>query len=319
MSSPESKRTSPASSPRSVGGVTTSVPIVVDPQFENGGDHDDATSEFSEDIESTASLTDSIRDFRTIHGRTYGNSKTTEYWAPNDERQNEGLDITDFADQYPSAQVIGTDISPIQPSWVPPNCEFYIDDAQLEWTWPADYFDYIHIRDLYGSIDDWFALYKRAYRHLKPGGWFEDLELDIRAHSDVITDPEHIFNRWNRVFQEAGEKMGKTFKIAIGSRMRDFMDDVGFVDVTERKFRLPMSAWGLDPKLKEIGQFVQTFVDGGLEGFGLYLLTQVMGWEYEECQVFIAEMRQALRNKKNNPYYEATLVYGRKPEDPDAA
>ncbi|KAH7308412.1 hypothetical protein B0I35DRAFT_482984 [Stachybotrys elegans] len=76
-----------------------------------------------------------------------------------------------------------------------------------------------------------------------------------------------------------------------------------------------MSGWDLDPKLKEIGQFVQMFVDGGLEGFGLYLLTQVMGSQYEECQVFIAEMRQALRNKRLNHYYEVTLVYGRKPDN----
>ncbi|KAM6516817.1 hypothetical protein FSOLCH5_007759 [Fusarium solani] len=314
MSSPKSKTASPASSPKSPTGPATSAPIVADPEFE-GGDHDDEPSE----IESTASLTDSIRDFRNIHGRTYGNSKTTEYWAPNDERQNEGLDITDFADQFPSAQVIGTDISPIQPSWIPPNCEFHIDDAQLDWTWPTDHFDYIHIRDLYGSIDDWSALYAKAFRHLKPGGWFEDLELDIRAHSDVVADPQHIYHRWNAVFQEAGEKMGKTFKIAIGSRMRDLMDEAGFVDVTERKFRLPMSAWASDPKLKEIGSFVQMFVDGGLEGFGLYLLTQVMGWQYDKCQVFIAEMRQALRNKKLNPYYEVTLVYGRKPEEATTA
>ncbi|KAH7308413.1 hypothetical protein B0I35DRAFT_482985 [Stachybotrys elegans] len=53
----------------------------------------------------------------------------------------------------------------------------------------------------------------------------EDMKLDIRAHSDVVTDPEHIYHRWNRVFQEADEKMGKTFKIAIGSRMRDLMGE----------------------------------------------------------------------------------------------
>lgn len=187
---------------------------------------------------------------------------------------------------------------------MPPNCEFTLDDAQLEWTWPDNYFDYIHIRDLYGSIEDWSALYKRAFRHLKPGGWFEDLELDIRAHSDVVTDPDHIYHRWNRIFQEAGEKMGKTFKIAIGSRMQDHMHNAGFVDITEKKFRLPMSGWPLDPKLKEIGLFVQMFVDSGLEGFALFLLTQVMGWKYEECQVLIAQMRQALRNKSLNPYYE---------------
>jgi hypothetical protein len=28
---------------------------------------------------------------------------------------------SDFADTHPGAEVIGTDISPIQPEWVPPN------------------------------------------------------------------------------------------------------------------------------------------------------------------------------------------------------
>ncbi|CAI4213956.1 unnamed protein product [Parascedosporium putredinis] len=348
MSSPKSKVSSSASSPRP-NVPATSIPIVVDPHLEDIDDVDDGASEISE-FESTASLSESIRDFRSIHGRTYGNSKTTEYWAPNDEQQNIGLDIThhylllffdnklfhapigdnpqsvldvgtgtgiwaiDFADQFPSARIIGTDISPIQPGWVPPNCEFHIDDVHLDWTWPSDHFDYIHIRDLYGSIDDWSALYKKAFHHLKPGGWFEDLELDIRAHSDVLTDPDHIVHRWNAVFQEAGEKTGKTFKIAIGSRMGDLMHEAGFVDITERRFRLPIGAWSLDPKLKEVGHFVFAFVDGGIEGFGLYLLSQVMGWKYEECQLFIAQMRHAVKNKKHNLYYEMTLVYGRKPE-----
>ena len=69
--------------------------------------------------ESTTSLTASLFDYRKIHGRTYQNSKTTEYWqvprraadgsipvtdgltrrtqndrAPNDDEQAEGLDIT---------------------------------------------------------------------------------------------------------------------------------------------------------------------------------------------------------------------------------
>lgn len=28
---------------------------------------------------------------------------------------------SDFADDIPEAEVIGTDISPIQPTWIPPN------------------------------------------------------------------------------------------------------------------------------------------------------------------------------------------------------
>jgi hypothetical protein len=29
--------------------------------------------------------------------------------------------LSDFADEFPDCKVIGTDVSPIQPSWIPPN------------------------------------------------------------------------------------------------------------------------------------------------------------------------------------------------------
>ena len=34
-----------------------------------------------------------------------------------------------MGDLFPDAQVIGTDLSPIQPEEVPPNVEFYIEDS----------------------------------------------------------------------------------------------------------------------------------------------------------------------------------------------
>lgn len=39
-----------------------------------------------------------------------------------------GIWAIDFADAHPEATVIGTDLSPIQPAYVPPNCKFEIDD-----------------------------------------------------------------------------------------------------------------------------------------------------------------------------------------------
>ena len=81
-----------------------------------------------------------------------------------------------MADKYPSAEVIGTDISLVQPGWVPPNCSFQIDDAQLPWTFAPDSFDFIHVRYMQGAIADWPRLYREMYRALKPGGWFQHLE-----------------------------------------------------------------------------------------------------------------------------------------------
>lgn len=84
-----------------------------------------------------------------------------------------------MADEYPSAEVIGVDISPIQPSWVPPNLKFQIDDVQLDWTFDEDTFDFIHVRYMHGAIDDWGKLYRQMFHCLKPGGWFQHIEPDI--------------------------------------------------------------------------------------------------------------------------------------------
>lgn len=73
----------------------------------------------------------------------------------------------DFADEFPSAEVIGTDLSPIQPLFVSPNCRFEIDDACSEWTYAPNTFDFIHIRAMYGSVADWPALYTEVFKYAK--------------------------------------------------------------------------------------------------------------------------------------------------------
>ena len=53
--------------------------------------------------------------------------------------------------------------SPIQPTWVPPNCHFEVDDAEQLWTFPPNYFDMIHIRNVAQSIADWDKLLGQVY------------------------------------------------------------------------------------------------------------------------------------------------------------
>lgn len=73
---------------------------------------------------------------------------------------------SDFADAFPNTAVIGTDLSPIQPDTSPPNLSFEIDDCCSEWVYPKNYFDYIHIRALYGSVADWPKFYKECYEYV---------------------------------------------------------------------------------------------------------------------------------------------------------
>lgn len=211
-----------------------------------------------------------------------------------------------MADKFSSAKVVGIDFCAIQPTWLPPNCRFQIDDAQLEWQRNQEYLDFVHIRALYGCIDDWLGLYRQAYKGLVPGGWIEHLEFDITPYSqapEVADDEDHIFKQWSNVLLEAMERTGKTGRIGMDGTMRKHMEEASFVDIVEETYRVPCGSWTKDPRMKQIGRYNAYFLDVSLEGLALLLLKEVMGWEYTDITTFVAKMRSALKDTKNLPYY----------------
>ncbi|KAI9167217.1 Secondary metabolism regulator laeA [Paramyrothecium foliicola] len=59
-----------------------------------------------------------------------------------------GIWAIDGAENYPSAEVIGVDAAATQPSMVPSNLFFRLDDIESEWPWPEASFDLIYGREL---------------------------------------------------------------------------------------------------------------------------------------------------------------------------
>jgi SAM-dependent methyltransferase len=181
-----------------------------------------------------------------------------------------------MADQYPSASVIGNDLSPIQPGFVPPNCTFEIDDVTLEWTYQDDFFDYIHIREMFGSIPDWDFFFQECYRCLKPGGWVEIHEHSVEPICDDNTQPaDHFYWQWGAKVVECGEANGKSF--TIWKEAKERLERAGFVDVQESTYKWPINGWPRDHKQRDIGRWNQLRLHNGIEGFMLRLLTSVGG------------------------------------------
>jgi SAM-dependent methyltransferase len=145
-----------------------------------------------------------------------------------------GIWSIDFADEFPGALVIGVDLSPIQPAAVPPNCKFYVDDIESEWTYnPEEAFDFIHGRALAGSVTDFDLLYRRAFENLKPDGWLEMQEFQSIIYSD--DDPELSkapnAKKWTLLCNEAVAKAGFLPTIALEQRQKIIA--AGFQDVHE--------------------------------------------------------------------------------------
>jgi trans-aconitate methyltransferase len=144
-----------------------------------------------------------------------------------------GLWAIEAADRFPDATVIGTDLSPIQPRWIPPNLQFYVEDCEAEWSFSAsDKFDVIHGRALSGGIADWPKFYAQAFANLQPGGLMEmqdhacDLESDDGGMERAPACVEAIGE-----LEKAGKAFGKSLNVA--HLHKQWMIDAGFEDVTE--------------------------------------------------------------------------------------
>ncbi|RYP09002.1 hypothetical protein DL765_008599 [Monosporascus sp. GIB2] len=231
------------------------------------------------------------------------------------EKVFHGIWAIDFADQFPNANVIGTDISPIQPYWTPPNVRFEIDDATLEWTYKPNSFDYVHMRYLLGSIIDWTALFNQAYKVLKPGGYLESYEASVRQESDDGSiPPGSAMDQWGKLFWEAGRKLRRSFRVYQDNLQVKAMEEAGFVDIQVWEFKAPIGGWPADPKLREIGEFAQMCTEADIEGYILFVCHTVLGWSKEEVSVFVAHWRRQVRSKKTHAFYRQRVVWGRKPE-----
>ena len=224
----------------------------------------------------STSLRSSVFSYQYENGRRYHAYKEGAYILPNDEDEQKRLDMLhhiyrmmangelhyapltanndpsrvldlgtgtgiwaiNFADEHPNSVVIGTDLSPIQPTWLPPNCKFYIEDIESPWNYgPEEHFDFIHGRGLCGSIADWKKLLLQAYENLKPGGWLETQEFDTDVRSDDGTHGLATnLASWLEELKGASERFGKPLKMA--HQLKGWMEEVGFVDVEQKIVRV---------------------------------------------------------------------------------
>ncbi|KAJ5587023.1 methyltransferase [Penicillium hispanicum] len=299
------------------------------------------------DASYTTSVTSGALNYQYENGRRYHSYHEGEYFLPNDEQEQDRLDLShhiylmllkgelhlapvknpgrvldlgtgtgiwaiDFADENPETEVIGVDLSPIQPSWLPPNCRFEVDDFEQPWSYSQP-FDYIHGRELEGCIRDHDRLFQQAYDNLKPKGWFEMATMSVMSSSD---DDTHKKATW---LQKSVEHMHESAKL-FGKELRTVpswkkrLEQTGFVNVQQLVLKLPQSPWPKDPKLKELGKYHQINMLEAVPPYCYALFTRVLGWKREEIEVLLAGVRRELRDLSNHLYTEVYMVYGQRPE-----
>ncbi|KAF2489681.1 methyltransferase domain-containing protein [Lophium mytilinum] len=309
-----------------------------DIELDTGSDNDSAYAGSVNSSTWTASLTSSIQHFREENGRTYHSYRDGKYILPNDDSEMDRLDLQnmlfsmtisgalyvsplqnplhcldvgtgtgiwamDFADAHPGCEVIGIDLSPIQPTDVPPNLTFLIDDCEETWHYRHP-FDLIHSRMMVASLADWPKFFAAAFANLRPGGWLENQDVwTLKCDDDSFTldPPSCSLARWWNLTCEAVEKIGRSMVEAPLHKRR--MIDAGFVDVTDETYKWPINTWPKDEKMKLMGLWSRENTVEALEALAMAPLTRILGWEKEEVQVLVAEARKDVMNRDIHAYW----------------
>ncbi|KAM5349751.1 hypothetical protein ACJ41O_006256 [Fusarium nematophilum] len=239
----------------------------------------------------------------------------------------------DLGDEYPEAHIVGTDLSPIQTDLVPPNVEFIIDDACVavplssmypahenrtdEWPNGADWtdFDFIHTRATMGCWSDMLSqIIRPAFERLRPGGWMECQELMalLECDDDSVTE-DNPFKQWCDDIVDASIVAERP--LAFAASMKRWFEEAGFVDVSEKVYKIPINGWPKNRSLKKLGELWLANMEDGLQGFSYGLLHRVNGRSKEEIELNLVDVRKALRDRNMHSYEKFYVVWGRKPEN----
>lgn len=196
---------------------------------------------------------------------------------------------TAMAERFPNAEVIATDIAPFQPTDVPPNVFFEVDDAREEWTYSKP-FDFIHIRGLAGAFFDWSTVYTEARKHLRQGGQLE--VADFGFINDPNTAPDSYLSIFNGACKSAAEKAGKP--IGLDHLRKAVVEGSGLSVARSRVMDVPLGTWDPDPRKKISGRMALISALEGLEPMSLRLLTKYMDWTEEQVREICGLVKEEL-------------------------
>lgn len=216
-----------------------------------------------------------------------------------------GIWAIELGDSLPSATIIGVDQSPIQPTWVPPNVSFEIDDVNKPWLQAERSFDFIHVRTMAGSVTSWQKLLEEAFRALKPVGKIEFAEFALRWEClDGTFDPNANCGSWTRTFHQIASEILRIDFDPI-PQMAGWMEGAGFEAVVKTDRIVPVGPWPKNLKLKNIGRyFLSNMLDGGVENYTMALFTKA-GWDPISVHAMLGGVRKELLDPKIHAFTRA--------------
>lgn len=243
---------------------------------------------------------------------TFGGRLHTTPLSPNitsilDVGTGTGLWANAIAHAFPTAEVIATDlVPPPRKDDTAANVHYIHHNADdPEWTRFRDgQFDFIHVRMVTGGIHDWPGFRKKCFRHLRPGGALEIIDMSHPLRADDEAYDSVDASALVKFVQLAGESWaqdGLDYKVS--GKQTAGLEEAGFEDVEEETYRWPIGTWPEDEQEKKLGVLAQGNMEKFLRLSGRHVLTNKGFLSSEETTGVIAEANEELLKTNERRYY----------------
>ncbi|KAI9893005.1 MAG: hypothetical protein M1814_000889 [Vezdaea aestivalis] len=217
--------------------------------------------------------------------------------------------------------VEGTDLSPIQPTDVPINVRFVVDDARLPWIAPVTQYTLIHTRQLAGCFEDFRVILAAAFANLSPGGHCESHEMYTNLHISVggaplrPLPPENALAVFTKDIDDVYmDDVAQPLRIA--NKLARWYQEAGFVGVKQVIYEVPVTEVPQrTQKLRDVGQINQRVWQDGINGMCMAPFTRYKYQPKEQVEVSLVSVRQALAVTTLPIVQKCFAVWGRKPID----
>jgi len=301
-------------------------------------------TDYTSDMES---VTSTNYQFRMVGNRRMHGIETNPYPLPNDDEEIVRLDELQFvisgffgpnilapiarnptaildlgtgsgrwcfevAEQFPDAQVVGIDLSPVQPTAVPENCEFIVADFTEGLEFDTGSLDFVHSRLVTAGIKatQWPSYMSEIMRVLKPGtGWAQCAELAVRPICTDGSVPENatVFEYFNKM-EIALAPRGI---IMDGQHLEQTFRDAGFVDIQVIRRDIDIGDWRGDPKTAPYCRSAIHVWNSA----SVAMVELLRDWipDQEERKLYAEKVTADYENPAYHLYSPMYVVIGRKP------
>ncbi|KAJ5096733.1 Secondary metabolism regulator laeA [Penicillium angulare] len=224
-----------------------------------------------------------------------------------------GIWCIEVANKYPDSYVVGTDLAPMQPANKPKNVDFHAPfDFEGPWAMGEDSWDLIHLQMGSGSVQSWASLYKRIFEHLRPGAWFEQVEIDFEPRCDDRSLSGLALRHWYSALKHATESRNRPVSHSSREAVRN-LQEAGFTEIDHQMVGLPLNPWHTDEHERKVARWYNLAISESIEPLSLAAFSRAYGWPIEKIQRMATDVKSEAFNKDIHCYNILHIYQARKP------